>query len=112
MLDESLRTFARCRSLALAAMISAGGKPCWVAAAAPPLPQWSRLELAWLRSVGRVPGMGAPAGGWAAAAAAAGYRPAAAAPLPRRPEVKLHFRPRRAQNVGEVRRVLGAGSRF
>ena len=32
---NTLHTFARVRSLALAAMIEAGGNPCWVASAAP-----------------------------------------------------------------------------
>jgi hypothetical protein len=35
MKSDTLRTFARCRALALAAMIEAGGKPCWVATYAP-----------------------------------------------------------------------------
>jgi hypothetical protein len=36
MTADTLHTFARCRSLALAAMIEAGGKPCWVAAGPSP----------------------------------------------------------------------------
>lgn len=31
MTSATLNTFSRCRTLALAAMIDAGGKPCWVA---------------------------------------------------------------------------------
>ena len=31
MTADTLATFARCRAMALAAMISAGGRPCWVA---------------------------------------------------------------------------------
>jgi hypothetical protein len=54
---ETLHTFARVRSLALARMIEAGGKPCWVAAYAPddspaalpldrPLPRRTRVTAA------------------------------------------------------------------
>ena len=33
-MPSNLATFARCRALALAGMIEAGGKPCWVATGA------------------------------------------------------------------------------
>jgi hypothetical protein len=45
MTPDTMHTLARCKSLALGAMISAGGKPAWVATAgpaAPPPPRPSR----------------------------------------------------------------------
>ena len=39
-------TLARCKALALAAMIDAGGKPCWVAASLPAPPNASLCKLA------------------------------------------------------------------
>jgi hypothetical protein len=38
MTTSTLNTLARCKALALAAMLDAGGKPCWVAAGPAPRP--------------------------------------------------------------------------
>jgi len=69
-------TLARVHALAFAAMASVASPPPPAVAAAPP-PQ-TCLEMAWLKSVGRIPGQLPPPGGWGSLAAAAGYRPTAA----------------------------------
>ena len=68
---DNLAHLARCKALAIAAMIEAGGKPCWVAAtrgatavetAAAAAPPSTALERAWIKSIGRVPGCPPPPG--------------------------------------------------
>ncbi len=63
---------SRVHALAVAAMASLATPP--PPAAAELLSGCSRLEMAWLKSVGRVPGAPPPSGGWNRLAAAAGYR--------------------------------------
>lgn len=50
MTADMLNTLARCKALALAAMIEAGGRPCWVASAAPPAAAPPDRERALLES--------------------------------------------------------------
>ena len=79
MIDLHRIMLDRVHAMALAAMASvapAAPPP----AAAPPAPL-SCLEMAWLKSVGRVPGQAPPPGGWERLAALAGFRPTVACPV-------------------------------
>ncbi len=78
MIADKRRTLERVHALALAAMASLATPP--PPAAGPPAAGLTPLEIAWLKSIGRIPGRLPPADGWDTLAAAAGYVRCPAAP--------------------------------